>query len=236
MTKETKCERCGKPIPRDQFGRARRFHPECGKAARSEAMQGNQLSVGHGRPKVMTPFPKHEADAVRHDAYRKLPEAQVRETAIAYWGEAAELCYRVYDHANKQLFDGAVALPLIQICRVMPYGRCLGLSHTSDIDRPVIDLFASLWKSPKRYASMACTMMHEMLHFHNARAWRERGSVWWVTSHENELWLDSVKSIQRILKDSTMRVDDAPFEHWPIFSDRRMAEIDRLLAGGKWPW
>ena len=234
--KETKCEWCGRPVSRDAFGRARRFHPECGKAARSESMKGNKRSVGHGRPRELTAYTKPDSDPVKLRAYGGIPGERLRAMAMAYWGEIGELCYFVFDHANPMLFDQDIPLPLFQVCRVMPYGKCVGQSYTSDVDRPVIDIFLSLWKSKYPYAAVAGVVMHEMLHFHNARQWRERGSIWYQTSHENELWMGAVASMRRILKDSTMKMEDAPYEHWPIFSDRRMAEVDRLLASGKWPW
>ena len=163
--KETKCEWCGRPVSRDAFGRARRFHPECGKAARSELMKGNKRSLGHGRPRELTAYTKPDSDPVKLRAYGGIPGERLREMAMAYWGEIGELCYFVFDHANPMLFDQDIPLPLFQVCRVMPYGKCVGQSYTSDVDRPVIDIFLSLWKSKYPYAAVAGVVMHEMLHF-----------------------------------------------------------------------
>lgn len=236
MSEPTKCGLCGRPVERDSYGRPRRFHPECRRKNRSETMAGNQNAVGHGRPRVLTPFPGTNADELRSEAYANLDVASVRRNAIAYWGEIAELCYHVYDCANDQFYDGRIPTPLFQICRVMPYGKCIGLSHVTDIERPVIDIFASLWNGPSPYAAVGTVVLHEMLHFHNRFVWRDRGEIWYQTSHENELWLDAVKHHNRILRDDTATLMDSPFERWPLFGPTKTKRIDKSLAIGKWPW
>ena len=236
MPESTNCELCGKPVERDGYGRTRRFHPACRRKNRSESMRGNSNAVGHGRPRVLTKFPGTYSDDIQTEAYAKLDVASVRRTAVAYWGEIAELCYQVYDQANSQFYDGLIPTPLFQICRVMPYGKCIGLSHTADIERPVIDIFASLWNGPSPYAAVGAVVLHEMLHFHNRFVWRERGEIWYQTSHENELWLDAVQRHQRVLKDDTTKLMDSPFERWPLFGPTKTKRIDKALSNGNWPW
>lgn len=199
-------------------------------------MQGNSLSEGLGRPRTLKPFPGVNGSDSRHDAYADLDPATVRRTAIAYWGEIAELCYDVFDHANAQLYGSLIPMPLFQICRVMPYGKCIGLSHTTDLDRPVIDIFASLWKGSNRYANVAGIVLHELLHFHNRFQWQSRGEIWYRTSHENELWLDAVRAFKTILNDDTLKIMDSPYERWPLFGPRKTKQLDAKLAVGKWPW
>lgn len=225
------CDVCGHPVERNQWGRFPKYHKHCRAVGRSQAMKGNANRKGKRR---LSPFPGTWSNDITVDAYKNIQPDEVRRCAIAYWGEPAELAYFVFDHANDQFFEGRIPPPLVQLCRVMPYGHCIGLSHTSDIDRPVIDLFLSLWtRQEQPHWNIAAVMIHEMLHFYVHHVWRDRGQIWHRTSHNNELWLGKVRELSRIIGAPT---DDEPFERWPHTIAADEARLDKTFSQAKWPW
>src|SRR5271170_7319211 len=136
------CSVCGLPTERDNYGRPRRFHPECRKQWRSESLRDNERASGARKPKK---WRGHPVDPFKATAYQGLDAATIRRVGVAYWGELAEFAYWCYDLLNPLCFGTRIQHPLFQFCRVMPYGGCIGLSHVDDLDRPVIDVFTSLW-------------------------------------------------------------------------------------------
>ncbi len=207
-TISTKCEHCGEPVPADSSNRPRRFHPECRKLWRSEQMQGNANAVGRRTTKLVR---AQSSDPVAAAAYAEVDLQLVQSAATAYWGEHGEFALWVY-HAVNSLFD--IPVPLIQFCRVMPYGKCVGVSHTSDVNRPVIDVFESLWRCDLPYAQVAGVIIHEMQHFAVQREWIRRQRIWHRTSHDNELWHSGCERLSDILL-ADLSLDDEPFERWP---------------------
>ncbi len=229
------CSVCQKPVPLDRFGRARQYHAECRNQWRSARMKNNQHRKGKYKQK---PYTEGEKDRQKNDAYSKLDPATIRQVAIAYWGEFARFSYWCYDQLNPLCFENRIQTPLIQFCRVMPYGSCIGLSHVSDIDRPVIDLFTSLW-TKNRFPRVAVlgTIAHELLHFYCHLVWRERGGCRYTTSHNNEIWIQSVLDLSPILNVS-MKTISSPYESWPHsgWSMRKIRKMEEQLDGYALPF
>ena len=147
MSEASHCSICNQPVEPDRYGRRRQLHPECRRAWRSAAMLGNKHRAGKHTPR---PYQAGDADPLKADAYQGLDAAVIRQVGIAYWGELADFAYWSYDILNPLCFGDRVRHPLFQFCRVMPYGRCIGLSYTGDLARPVIDIFLSLWSRGER--------------------------------------------------------------------------------------
>jgi hypothetical protein len=179
-------------------------------------MQHNERAQGARKPKAWQPS---QLDPIKTLAYQHTDAVQIRRVGAAYWGELAEFAYWCFDQLNPLCFGGRIRHPLFQFCRVMPYGSCIGLSYTSDLDRPVIDVFLSLWerrKLPKklRYFSVFATIAHEMMHFYADALWRDQGAGRVRTSHNNEFWFAGVKQASPLLGVDLRRLKE-PFEHWP---------------------
>jgi hypothetical protein len=197
-------------------------------------MRGNKRAKGHGGK----PYPGGHTDPTRTAAYGQLNSAMIRTTGVAYWGELAEFAYWSYDLLNPLCFGGRIAHPLFQFCRVMPYGHCLGQSYTVDLDRPVIDVFLSLWeRRPAPYLAVFDTITHEMMHFAATMAWRGAGRGRYRTSHNNEFWLAGVVRASPPLGVDLGRLEK-PFEFWP-YGGRGVAECRRIEAAlreRRHPW
>jgi hypothetical protein len=192
-------------------------------------MRGNQRRAGKHKP---VPFPACAADPTRTEAYGGLDAAVIRRVGVAYWGELAEFAYWCYDTLNPFFSAGRIPHPLFQFCQVMPYGRCIGLSHTDDIDRPVIDVFLSLWTRRKqRHLAVFGVIAHEIMHFDAALRWRDAGSGRVRTSHDNEFWLSGVVQASPALGVDLGRMDE-PYEHWPMggWAPHQAQRLEIMLA------
>jgi hypothetical protein len=198
-------------------------------------MRGNRRASGK---RTTRPFPGCEADAAATETYRSLDTAAIRQVGTAYWGELAEFSYWVYDRLNPAFFAGRIPHPLFQFCRVMPYGGCVGLSHTGDLDRPVIDVFLSLWTRRKQPCAMVFgVIVHELLHFQCGLLWRDAGRGWYRTSHQNEFWLSEVKRLAPLLG-ADLKEGDEPHEAFPhaSWSEAQLKKFDRALSQREFPF
>ena len=227
------CSVCSRPVEPDRYGRVRQFHPDCRRAWRSESMRGNRRRAGKHKPVRYLAGP---ADPLKTDAYQGLDAAAIRRVGVAYWGALADFAYWCYDILNPLCFGGRVRHPLFQFCRVMPYGRCTGLSHVEDLDRPVIDVFLSLWTRRKsRHVAVFAVITHEMLHFDADARWRDAGQGRFRTSHDNEFWLSGVERISPTLGIDLRRMD-APFERWPNggWTASQAKELETMLSNRRY--
>jgi hypothetical protein len=233
--KPTKCPACKKTVPLDDYGRPRKYHKECRGAARSKAMKGNKNAEGR---RVFKGFSGSHSDPDKLAKYTQ-QQKNVRDVAIAYHGELAEFSYWCYDQLSPMMYDNRVDLPLFQFCKVMPYGKCIASAETYDLDRPVINVFLSLWtRRVHKFAMVFGVIAHEMLHFDVGHRWRDGGPIWYKTSHANELWYDTVKTKGKILDAAPNSKMDEPYERWPhdAWSISRMSQINKQLANGNFPF
>jgi hypothetical protein len=197
-------------------------------------MLGNDRASGARRPR------KHQAvqlDPVCAEAYRGLDTADIRRVAVAYWGDLAAFAYWCYDSLNGPFFAGRVRHPLFQFCRVMPYGHCIGLSHTGDLDRPVIDVFLSLWTRQDRpHVKVFGVVAHEMMHFDASARWREAGAGRYRTSHDNEFWLAGVERISPLLGVDLGAIGH-PYQHWPEagWAEGQKDRMEEMLKARRFP-
>ena len=213
MVTPSLCSICGRPVDLDRTGRRRRLHPECRPIWRSQHMQGNNIRAGKYTTR---PCQAPPADPLKTDAYRGLDAAVIRRVGLAYWGELADFAYWSYDILNPLCFGGRIRHPLFQFCRVMPYGACIGLSCTEDLDRPVIEVFLSLWtRRDDRHLAVFGVIAHEMMHFDAVTHWREAGGGRMRTSHNNEFWLSGVERVSPTIGVDLGRLNK-PFGHWPL--------------------
>jgi hypothetical protein len=172
--------------------------------------------------------------ALATEAYQQADPTSIRRVAIAYWGEVAEFAYWCYDLLNPLCYGNRIAHPLFQFCRVMPYGGCIGLAHGDDLDRPVIDIFRSLWTQsrdfPLPYLAVFATVTHEMMHFASRLRWRDAGAGFYRTSHNNEFWLRGVAAASPLLGVNLKRLQE-PFSRWPHggWSPKREKELNAAL-------
>jgi hypothetical protein len=197
-------------------------------------MQGNQRRAGHHKPRT---YRESGTDPLKTDAYQALDVEAIRRVGTAYWGELAEFTYWCYDVLNPLIFRGSVPHPLFQFCQVMPYGRCIGLSHTSDLDRPVIDVFLSLWTRRRRpYVAVFGVVAHEMMHFDAAGRWRAAGQGRYRTSHDNDFWLSGVEAASPLLG-VDLAAMKFPFERWPQqgWTTKKTEDIEEALAQRSFP-
>jgi hypothetical protein len=232
--KIVRCEECGKPVPPDRWGRVGRFHKECRGAWRSERMKGNRHGEANAKP---VPWHDHPADELKTTAYQGTDAAMIRRVTTSYWGEVAQFAYWAYDLLNPRCYEGKVAHPLFQFCRVMPYGKCIGQAYTGDVDRPVIDVFWSLWYDPHPYLAVFEVIAHELMHFWVSLAWREAGTVErWRTSHNNSLWYAGVHRASQLLHVDLGLLDE-PYEHWPGagWTADQCARLNKALQRRKFP-
>jgi hypothetical protein len=204
-------------------------------------MKGNRHGGANSKPALWHDQP---ADELKTSAYQGTDAAMIRRVTTSYWGEVAEFAYWAYDLLNPRCYDSKIAHPLFQFCRVMPYGKCIAQAYTSDVDRPVIDVFWSLWYDPEkkalwphRYLEVFGVIAHELLHFWTMLAWREAGTVErWRTSHNNPLWYAGVHRASPLLQVDLGLLKE-PYEHWPQqgwTADQR-ARLNKALQRRKFP-
>jgi hypothetical protein len=235
MPTATLCILCRKPIEPDAYGRPRQFHPDCRRRWRSKHMEGNGRRKGRHK---LTPYTPYPLDPIKTEAYAGLDAAQIRRVGVAYWGKLAEFSYWAYDLLNPLCFAGRVAHPLFQFCQVMPYGRCIGKSHTGDLDRPVIDVFLSLWTGKQyqhvHYAWVFGIIAHEMMHFDSELRWRQQRAGHYNTSHENEFWQAGIAQASPLLGVDLSR-GKFPHECWPheCWTPRQWQRLEKSLAKRK---
>jgi hypothetical protein len=204
-------------------------------------MKGNRHGEANAKP---VPWHDHPADELKTAAYQGTDAAMIRRVTISYWGEVAQFAYWAYDLLNPRCYASKIARPLFQFCRVMPYGNCIGLSYTSDVDRPVIDVFWSLWYDPEqralqphRYLAVFGVIAHELLHFWVSLAWREAGSIRRMrSSHDNDLWFAGVERISPLLHVDWKQMKK-PYEHWPQegWTADQCARLNKALQRRKFP-
>jgi hypothetical protein len=236
MQTATLCNLCRKPIEPDAYGRARRFHPDCRRQWRSQDMEGNQRRKG--RLKKPRQYRAGARDAIKTDAYEGCDAATIRRVGCAYWGELADFAYWCYDQINPLCYGGRIKHPLFQFCRVMPYGGCIAQSHVSDLERPVIDVFLSLWTRRKYrklcHAWIFGVITHEMMHFDSDLRWRDQGGGRYRTSHDNEFWLAGVERVSPFVG-ADLANGKFPYERWPheCWTDRQWQRLEKSLANRK---
>jgi hypothetical protein len=193
-------------------------------------MRGNDNAAGVRKPRVYQEGPP---DQVRAEAYQGLDAAAIRRVAVAYWGELAEFAYWCYDVLNGPCFGGRVRHPLFQFCRVMPYGSCVGQAQTAYLDRPVIDVFLSLWtrRPRRRHVEVFATVAHEMMHFDADRRWKEAGGGRYATSHDNQFWFSGVEALSPALS-VDLGMMKPPYEYWPGagWSEGQKDRLEKMLA------
>jgi hypothetical protein len=201
-------------------------------------MRGNSRAKKEPEERKQLPYRCGRTDPVKSAAYQAADPGAIRRVGVAYWGELAEFAYWCYDLLNPLVFGGRVRHPLFQFCQVMPYGSCIGMSHTGDLDRPVIDVFLSLWtRRRSRYVAVFGVIAHELLHFDSNTRWKAAGQGYYRTSHNNEFWISGVESASPILGVDTSRLKH-PFEHWPQlgWADHQAEVLEDSLARRKSPW
>ncbi len=209
-------------------------------------MKGNAHAKKKPKDRTKRPFPPQATETPtrsafscsRRAAYHRCQPDAIRAVGEAYWGEMARFAYWCYDQLNPRCFDRRIPHPLIQFCRVMPYGRCGAMSHVDDLQRPVIDVFSSLWTQPGcRYVKLLGVLAHEMLHFHCSQLWQQTEEGWYHTSHNNEWWLQEVKEISPLL-DVHVESIEPPYARWPYegWNAWMLQEFDEALSDGQWPF
>jgi hypothetical protein len=229
------CSLCGLPVEPDRYGRPRRFHPDCRREWRSEMMRDNERATGARQPKK---WRGGELDAIKTDAYQHSDADAIRRVGVAYWGELADFSYWCFDKLNPLCFGNRIHHPLFQFCRVMPYGGCIAVAYVDDLERPVIDVFLSLWtRKELPYLQVFAVIAHEMMHFSTDMAWRDAGAGRFRTSHNNEFWFAGVKQASPLLGVDLRRMKK-PFEHWPIlgWSGAERKKLNEALRRRRFPW
>jgi hypothetical protein len=201
-------------------------------------MKANERAKGARKPRS---WHAHPTDPVRTVAYDGLKARMIRRVGIAYWGELAEFAYWCYDTLNPLLYHSRIAHPLFQFCKVMPYGHCIGLSYTDDLDRPVIDVFRSLWTNredwPLPYFEVFHVVTHEMMHFDSCLRLRQVGAGRWRTSHNNEFWYAGVEAASPALR-VDLGLMEKPYEQWPRegWTERQRKTLNQALRKRRFPF
>jgi hypothetical protein len=196
-------------------------------------MQGNDRRKGRLRKPRL--YHAGERDLIKTDAYSGCDPATIRRVGCAYWGELADFAYWCYDQINPLCYDGRIKHPLFQFCCVMPYGRCIAQAHTSDLERPVIDVFLSMWTRRKqRHAWVFGIIAHEMMHFDSDLRWRDQGQGRYRTSHDNEFWLAGVERASPCVGADLTRIE-LPYARWPheCWTPRQWQQLEKSLANRK---
>jgi hypothetical protein len=198
-------------------------------------MRNNERASGTRKPKK---WRAGTLDAIKTDAYQHLDAGAIRRVGVAYWGELAEFSFWCFDQLNPLCFGSRFRHSLFQFCGVMPYGRCIAAAYAGDLNRPVIDVFLSLWtRQDFPHLRVFAVIAHELMHFSPAAAWREAGAGRVRTSHNNEFWLAGVEQASPLLGVDLGGMKK-PFEHWPAegWSGPQCRRIAAALRERCFPW